>query len=362
MDKHQISETLDGSIGIRWAQGMIDLEAALLPEELRDSYVWLKIHAREVCGQSIQQVTRGFQRAGVDFDETTVSKILRNRWNRDRRGNPLPNPVVAMPKLIKAIEQLRNRARVESVRGRVPFVMTPTAQSIFDYIDLRRSPDWVNKFGVIVGPTGSQKTATLKEYQSRNNHGQVICVESPENGALSELLAAMASAYGYTRDASKPRLRNAVFRSVTETRTVIVDNAQELYRPQLGHDQPAFSYLRRLQDEKGCTIILSITPTFERTLVNSMMAGYFEQFEGRAGGRRNFLRLPEYASAEDCLAIAQAFGLQDAEQHTAELVRIAREPGRIRRLFGDLQIAKLTASAAKESLEIEHLRDLRDGE
>src|SRR6185312_3907925 len=116
--------------------------------------------------------------------------------------------------------------------------------------------------------------------------------------------------------------------------------------------------------------------------VHEMMQGYFEQFEGRAGGRRNFLILPDYPTEEDVEAIAKAFKMtglsdrttwpvKDGQGNTIKveklttleyLGRIVHEPGRIRSLFEDLQQAKKEAEDLKQSLKIEHVKAVRDEE
>ncbi len=93
-----------------------------------------------------------------------------------------------------------------------------------------------------------------------------------------------------------------------------------------------------------------------------MLQGYFEQFEGRAGGRRNFLVLPEYPPEEDVLAFAQAFKLQHADKHLPYLVKIAQEPGRVRSLLEDLQAAKVAAEGEGKALTIGQVKEARGEE
>jgi DNA transposition AAA+ family ATPase len=297
---------------------------------------------------------------GIQHDKTTFSRILRGRWNKDSNDKELSVPVLSLNKFLRVVEVLRDDHRVREMAGKVPFVMTSTAQMIFDFIDVRRALERVNRFGVIVGHTGNQKTASFKEYQRRHNHGLCTWQEAPENGSMREFVVTLSAKYGGSFSSSYMEARQRVFRTVQSRHTIIVDNAQALYRPAQGTDQPVFNLLRRLQDERGCTVILSITPEFHRRLQGEMMQGYFEQFEGRAGGRRNFLVLPDYPPEEDVVEFAKAFKLRDAEKHAEYLVKIAQEPGRVRQLFEDLQTAKVVAEDAKEQLSIKHVKAVRD--
>jgi DNA transposition AAA+ family ATPase len=343
---------------VRYDTVALEQHKLLLPAEMQEPFVWLGSYIRDECGRDLDVFVERIAELGFDHDKTTFSKILRGRWNRDAEGNVGP-ACLAQAKFLKVVEAVQADARRRELAGKVPFIMTPVAQSIFDYIDTKRAPDRVNKFGVIVGETGSQKTATLKEYRRLNNHGACVWLESPENASLSEFITRLAGCYGVGWNVSLERKRNKIFDSVNAQRCLLVDNVQDLYKPARGHDQPAFAFLRRLQDERGCTVILSITPTFERTLVEGSMKGYFEQFVGRSGGVAEWLRLPAHPPEEDVVAIARGFKLRDAERHTDYLVKIAKEPGRVRRLFEALQKAKVTAEARGTALTINHVRAAR---
>ena len=147
-----------------------------------------------------------------------MGKILRGRWNRDADGNETLSPIVQMAKLVRAIEQLRQRLHLARAGGKLLFVMTPTKETIFNFVDKKRAPDRVNKFGMVVGHTGTQKTATLKEYCRRNNHGAVVRVEAPETASHTQFITDLAEKYGCSRQAAWDRKRNTIRHSVNERR------------------------------------------------------------------------------------------------------------------------------------------------
>lgn len=339
---------LQARLDTEWLELMVES----YPEKLRDPVLWLGSYMRDECGRSLDVLGGRAHKLGVEIDKTTFSKVLRGRWQLDAEGNPLPTPVISETKLLKAISALRQDARLRAQGGKVPFVETSVVRAQWDYIDSKFTPDRVNKFGVIVGETGTGKNAALVEYAARHPIGMVVHVEAPENGSLPELISHIALRYGVGLTANRQWKRNKIFSVVNDRRCIIIENAQDLHNERYGHRQPSFGFLRRLQDETNCTIILSMTPTGEKLLFEQFLKGYFEQFEGRVGGRRNFLRLPDYPPEEDVLLIAQAFGLRDAERHLEYLVKIAHERGRIRALFEDLQSAKVTAERKKTALTI----------
>lgn len=337
----------------------LEARAQHLPEAMRELFVWLGSFTRDECARDIDILASRFVALGFRHDKTTWSKILRGMWQQDADGNPTESPCLAEEKFIKAVTALKNDARIKELGGRIPFVETPTAVDIFNYLDAKRAPDRVNKFGVIIGETGTQKSASLAEYCRRNNHGICVMVEAPERPSMTQFMTDLANRYGFSTHDGYMRKKNYVLGAVTAKKTVIVENIQRLYDPRAKDNQPIFSFLQKLQEDTGCTIIMTLTPTFERTMTGGLQRGFFEQFEGRAGGRRTFLRLPAYPPEEDVVMIAKAFGLQDAARHGAELTRIAKEDGRIRCLFEDLQEAKIDAERAKEKLTINHVREVR---
>lgn len=347
---------------MRWDAVAVEERAELFVENLREPVLWLMTYTRDHCSKNVDVLAARAAKLGIELDTTTWSRVLRGRWNRDGEGRPLTSPIVAEKKLLRAIEALREDARLGEVRGRVPFIETEIARSINCFLDDRRVPDRLNKFGVIVGETGTGKTAVYKEYVRRSPTNLVAWVEAPENGSLLELNSQIARRFGVNLDNLSVRMRVRLLEVINDRRCIIVDNAQDLLhhrRGQTQQQQPAFSWLRRLQDETGCTIILSLTPSGEKQLFEAFLRGYFEQFEGRAGGRRSFLRLPAYPPEEDVLALAKGVGVRDVERHQDYLVKLSRERGRLRAMFEVLQEAKVRAEEEKKPLTIGLIKAVR---
>lgn len=349
--------TTDILPGIRWDEETIEREAGYLPEDLREDFKYLKCYVRDECLKDVTTFVDRIKRHGVYLDKTSWTKILRGRWNRDARGEPTVNPVIKAEKLKTYIEALRSSTRLEAMRGRVPFVETSTWHSISDYIDLRAAKETVNRFGIVIGHTGTQKTACFKEYQRRHNHGSTWWLEAPAGGQIGTFLGRLCQCSGISDQISNARKTAHLLRVVQKSKVLIIDNAQDLYRPGK-QDLYAFNFLRQLQDETECCIILSITPLFEKELVSGIVSAYFEQFVGRSGGIRKWLKLAPYAPDEDVQAIAEAFGMRDARRNLKTLLKVSQQPGRIRAFFDDLQDAKRLASSRKEALTIDHLNEI----
>lgn len=339
----------------------IEKEAHHLPEDCREDYRYIKAFLRDECAKSLDIFIEKLRTLGIESDKTTWGKIMRGRLNRDRNGDPTEHPVVAYPKFKDYVRAVRDNTRIEALRGRIPFIETDTTRQMFNYIKLKWAPETVNKFGFIIGSTGSGKSAAASEFRRRNNHGACVHLEATESQGASEFIHRLCAQYGISPRSENNRLRAQLWSVISARNCIIIDNAQELWIKGT-EDQPKFSMLRRLQDERGCTIILIVTPIFERGMSDSIAVGYFEQFIGRSGGTRSWLRLPEFPPADDCVTIARSLGLQDAAKYKKQLGEIAREPGRIRRLFEDLQTAKRSAQADGKPFTWDYVLETRGEE
>lgn len=246
----------------------------------------------------------------------------------------------AWSEFLQIVSDLRRYDQSAARTGKLPFVQTPTYHCIADFIDAHRALDAVCKFGGITGPTGGQKSECFKFYRTLNNHGAVIHVEAPADGKLSKLQAKIAGKYNVSGHKIERRREAVIRENVNETRTIIIDNAQRLYVPSRGADQPAFNWLLEIQDDTSCTIILSFTTDFVDVLVAGAAKGFFEQFIGRMGGDQNLINLPDYAPESDLLAIAHSFDLEPGKKAMEWLVKWSRQQGRIRIVFDKLQRAR----------------------
>lgn len=319
------------------------------PEKIRDDILWLAGFIRERCNRNLSALSQISGKRGWPVDETTWSRILRGKLFSDEGS-----PIIKLRNLDSIIAALRQEDALCQMAGKVPFIETTTWHDIKNYIDFKRAPETVCKFGLIIGPTGSQKTACCKQYSIRNNHGACVHFESPETPTMGKFLTKLAKCYGVSEYQTKDTKRERILECINDRSTIIIDNIQRMYKHKRGWDQPIFNYLQQLQDDTSCTIIMVCVPEFEIALSRGIEAGYFEQFEGRVGGRSEFLVLPEFSPADDLLAIAETFHLVDAEKHLKELEGIARRRGRVRILFNALQKAK--RDAGDRPLTMKHIR------
>jgi hypothetical protein len=345
----------ENKVMIYWDDQHIEQEAELFPKALRELYRRVKIFCREELGKDMDRVTEAFAKVGAKRDKTTWSRIFkRGRWNHNGEGDPLPSPIVAADKLVDEFDALLNQTRVELRRGQTPFVETKVWNLIRLFVEKKMRPEWVNKFGIVTGPTGLQKSASFKELAARNpNIKHIECVD----GSKGNLLTLLAYKYGVGVNRGTSEKRFKIYESFGPDKCIILDNTQDISGKNDQEDlQEILKFFRWLQDERRGTIIVSITPNTEDAIFPKTSV-FMEQFEGRAGGREGFLRLSNQNPDSDLVKIAASLGLKNADSHVKRLVEIGTMRGRIRTFYDVLQHAKLAADADRESLSIEYIEE-----
>lgn len=334
----------------------LESHAKTYPEEMRENFLWLGVYIREKCHRNLDVLESLMHKLGFQTTGGTISKIVVGRWAKDSEGKDTA-PIMALANFNQLVDALRDHARRSEMAGKVPFIETETWDEFQDYVEIRRALDQICKFGLIIGPTGSQKTACAKQYIVRNNHGTCIHLEAPDTGSMSKFVTDLAACYGVSVWASSQAKRARITENVNETKCIFVDNIQRLYKPNAGWNQPIFNFLQKLQDDTNCTVILMCVPEFELTLRSGRESGYFEQFEGRCGGKDEFLVFQQWTPRADIIRIAAAFRLADPERHIGLLEKLSRERGRIRVLFNVLQKSKRRAEKeGSKQLRIGHIR------
>lgn len=327
------------------------------PPEIIEPVMWLAAFTREVCGGRrdvlIDRVAKlGFKKLPSD---NFFYRVLTGRYFQEvngRRAGSADN-------LAQIIDKLRAGVILSARAGRTPFVETSTYRDIRDLIDAKRAPEAVCKFGVIIGPTGGQKTESAKHYCHLNNHGACVHLEAPETPSIGQFLTDLAGCYGHSKWAAAAIKKRNIAASVNDRKLIIVDNVQRLYIPGRGGNQPIFNYLQKLQDDTRCAVILMFAADRADFLTRGLEQGYFEQFEGRAGGRDQFLILDEYTPREDLKEIAAAYKLPTTAATIDYLETLSRKAGRVRILFDSLQRAKREATARKCAMSVDLIREVR---
>lgn len=331
------------------------------PEAIRDRVRWLIGYWLEKCQGSHSALRAIGCKAGWDKSDEYYYNLL-GGYNFKTPTGSWKEGGKAWGEFMEIYAAVRRYAEQAERQGRVQFIETPTYHCIANFITARRALNAVCKFGGIMHPTGAQSTACIKHYVTLNNHGAVTRVECPANKRLSTLQTKVAANFkvnesdlrlGYKREA-------AIRDNVNESRTIIFDNAQNLYIDGKGWDQPMFNWLLELQEDTGFTPILNFTTDFADKLTAGRAAGYFEQFVGRMGGMKDVLTLPDYMPDADLRCIARAFGVK-AEAGIEMMSKWSRQQGRCRILFQRLQRAQEFARLdGRDRITVADLQEAHD--
>ncbi|MDR2982329.1 MAG: AAA family ATPase [Puniceicoccales bacterium] len=341
------------------SKSLADMERDIVhyPDPIRNATAWLQGFYLDHCRRNLNVLRSIACKAGHDKSVPYFYNVMGGQNFKGGPGEWKENGR-AWSEFLTIVEALRRYEQQTVHTGKIPFIETPTYQCIADFITAKRAISAVCKIGGITGATGGQKSACFKQYRLLNNHGAVIHIEAPANGRLTMLKRKIAEAYHVNSFRISHQVDTAIREQVNEARCIIIDNAQVLYSQGRGGDQPAFNWLREMQDDTNCTIILSFTTDFVDILTAGRAQGYFEQFIGRMGGVAGILRLPEYAETSDLRVIAKAFGLLQVKGAMDLVRKWSRREGRIRIVFEKLQLAQTFARAeGREKIALEDLAD-----
>ena len=324
---------------IHTRKSVTELETGIAhyPDAIRKEVLWLQGFFFEHCRGNFESLREIACKLGTDksreyFNNLVGGYYFTSKTNKWQAGGKAWSEFLELLSLLRRYQQQVERT------GKQAFVPTPTYHCIANFITAKRAISAVCKIGGVIAPTGGQTSECFKHYRSLNNHGQVIHIEAPANGRLPALQAKILEAYR-EKPTNIDRHREASVREhVNESRGLIIDNAQVLYQPRHGNDQPCFNWIREIYDDKRPTIILKFTEEFLNDLSRGAAKGYFEQFIGRMGGLSSILRLPDYAPEADLRCITHAFRLPEKAGYEF-LHKWSRQQGRIRIVFDKLQFA-----------------------
>lgn len=276
-----------------------------LPEEHRDLVWWF---AQWAANKNLSRAELGTvlkQPNGSTYSTDSVVQLLTG--GRTRRGENIQP-------MLDAIAQLR---RVEGERETMAgsgFIET----RLFGEISRRcRRALLRQRVMFIFGDSQIGKTASLKEYQRRNNHGQTIYVEVPTGGSLGAFLRALGKAFNLPQRVEAKQLADRIIDCFDDKMLLIVDEAHRLpITRQAVAGLAVYSFLRELMNRKQCGIVVSMTNEGRNDFLKGPYAKQLEQFWRR---RTAPLQLPNVTPDDDAALFAQAYGLPAAPDETVHV-------------------------------------------
>lgn len=277
----------------------LDPEARLL---LRWIFEWAHL------SRPAKTLQEAAEAAGVD--RTTLYRVLSGKYKRDGKQDIIP---------AKLLSGLANLKRLEDARrdqGKVPFVLTKTAERIWGIADrcLER-----NCIGFLWGDSQYGKTTALKEYQRTHNHGQTKYICLAPGGGAQDLLRAIATACGISPKASIAELRDRIIAALDHNHLVIVDEVHQAAATYKRQSKiTSIELLRWIHDQTKCGMLLCGTNIWRDMIERDSDSKLLEQVARRGALK---LQLPTKIPQADLNQIFAAFELPAPEGEAAKIMR-----------------------------------------
>jgi DNA transposition AAA+ family ATPase len=261
-----------------------------LPEEQMLAVRWLHGHYWD-SGKSLGETGRL-----IGYDGGNISKIFHGKYEGDMRA------------VEKAIARYRKLAEERASVNRAPFIETRLYRDIEECCQAALT---YQKIVHIYGESQVGKTSALRHYEQKHNHGETIMVTVPVGGSLIAFCTAMAERLRMNPAQKLVLMQANIMRSITARNLVIIDEAHRLFQAQSysGQTMRTVDFIRDLQEETGCGIVLCGTNVFREQMQDRAREKFLNQFRRRCLLRR---QLPDVPQREDLNAFAAHYGLAPA--------------------------------------------------
>jgi DNA transposition AAA+ family ATPase len=214
------------------------------------------------------------------------------------------------------IEVLKADAAARAVGGSRAFVETTVFKRIAKICDEAMI---CNTIAMVYGESQIGKTAALKEYARRNNHGQTVYVLMPASAGVQSMMKAIGDGCHISTRTSFEGLRDRVSRFLDDTKLLILDEVHEAFVSY--HRQATvkcMSVLRQLQEQTQCGLVLCGTNVFRNQIERGEFAQSLKQLRKRGIWE---LQLEDSPSKGDIALIYRHYKLPKPDGEAAELVK-----------------------------------------
>jgi DNA transposition AAA+ family ATPase len=275
------------------------------PSDQGDNLAWLFHWAKE-NHKGWDAIARD-----VGTSYTTLYRI----WN-GRYVNPSNGKLIDITELCDDIAKFRKICEARELMTRLPFIET----SVWRRIEkICRETLEAQNIAFIYGEPQIGKTACLKEFCRRNNHGRTIYVLMPASGGVQAMMQAIADACHISSRSSFSQLRERVGNFLDGNKLLIMDEMHEVFCSyQKSSMLKCLAVLRQLQETTGCGMVLCGTNVFRREMEQGEFAQALKQLRKRGIWE---LALENSPSSEDLRKISDFYKLGGPTGEIAEAVR-----------------------------------------
>ena len=305
-------ETRSKTDHINIAGDAMTLGTADYPDEHRSLVRWLYDLAKQ-SGWSWSDLE---SRTGIST--TTLYRVWLGKYRNPETGVP-----VNLTSLCDTISRFRELHEDRAAAQAAPFIET----SVFRRIaKVSREALVMQAIACIYGESQIGKTASLREVQRRNNHGQTTYVLMPTSAGVQSMTKAIALACHISANTCFESLRERVGNYFDGTKLLIIDEIHEAFVSyQRGSMLKCLSFLRQLQETSQCGLVLCGTNVFRTELERGQFEQSLKQLRKRGIWE---LQLENIPTDEDLFLFAKHYKLGDPSPAARQTIdRVAAEMG-----------------------------------
>jgi len=302
-----------------------------LDDEGKDLVLWFFGHAKEK-GMSLEDAGKC-----IDKDGTTVHRLFNGRYG------------ASYDNMLADIKRYRKIAEERGKRKEVGFIET----TIWRKVSLVcRGALYDSMPAYIYGASQIGKTSCLEEYKRRNNHGQTRYIRMPAAPTFGKVLEQLAEAYFISPHLSSKDQNRRRCNAVDDRTLLIFDEFHQVF---IGSSdsmaRKIVEFVRELYDRKHCGIVICGTKVVQDEFERGKQRMVWDQFRRRGMVE---LTLPDTPPKADWLKIAAAFGLEEPDALSLDVIRLMLQRSGIGMYFKFLQLAHGVAVSHAEKLTWAH--------
>jgi len=299
----------------------------------KTAVLWFFGHARDK-GMTLADAGRC-----IDRDATTVHRLFNGRYG------------ASYTNLVAEIQRYRKIAEERAKRKDIGFIETSAWRKISVVC---RGALYDGMPAYIYGASQIGKTECLQEYARRNNHGQTRYIRMPAAPTLTKMIWMMAEACFLSTRVGSEELTRRIFHAIDDRTLLVFDEFHQVF---IGSGdliaRKVVEFVREIYDRTHCGIVICGTKVVRDEFSKGKQAMVWDQFRRRGMVE---LTLPDTPPKADVLKIAAAFGLEEPDVSTMEIIRTMLEHSGIGMYFKFLQFAHGMAATQKKPLSWDHFQ------
>lgn len=304
-----------------------------LDEEGKAAVWWFFGHARDK-GMSLADAGKC-----IDKDGTTVHRLFNGRYG------------ASYDNMVADIKRFRKIAEERAKRKDIGFIETTIWRKVSIVC---RGALFDSMPAYIYGASQIGKTACLEEYARRNNHGQTRYVRMPSAPTRRKVLELLSEVCFISAKHTYDDLNRRVFRAIDDRTLLIFDEFHQVFIGASDLEaRKIVEFVREVYDRTHCGIVICGTKVVQEEFERGRQRMVWDQFRRRGMVE---LVLPDVAPKSDVLKIAAAFGLDEPDASTMDVVRGMLERSGIGMYFKFLQFAHGMAATQKKPLSWDHFQ------